>query len=708
MLRKRYLFPLTLSIIVLCAFWVLRGQCLNAELHDQECLAVVQEPLDALRSWTSLILRRLSVQSYITYAVSVALAGLVLVMLVSRLARVSALWSYLYAAAIALSLVGERAAFHRQPWNTLYFHVGALVLGCISLFLLWRRDRAALSRNWIAPGTYPERATVLEVGAVLIIFVMIIATRFYALNRLPGFWDAEGCPHRAIAASLDTIVEQELGAHVQQSSGMSWVLIHHLFNRVGDPLLFLLGERFIGVAISLINCLVVYRLLRYLRGGFAGVLGLIVYGFGPLDLEWSRLPTLHHLPVALGLFLTWATFSAFTARSWRAFLAVVILMVSTKYVYPSAKLLLAGPALGACGALVWEYRSWFGHKRKLLMIALGCVLFGMIRSILYSAWFQRLEIVTPVPMIQPSRATGSTWDSFVVLAKEGFGFLYEIFYGPYEPTHWTVQATIEPYRSLPSVCVVFATLALLRLVFLVRKPYALICIGLLIGGLIPGIVTGVAERRIAFSLVLLSLLAVVEVAWYLDTVLSGKLARFNAVAKTMMVVLVGGAMFTLQTQGYFSRVHAKTIQNMLAERVRPMVTPDTLVVYLAEERRCEFFYGIYDKLLQSGGRIAYANANDTPKGPQAMIQDPTPVLNSWYYSLTELKPQIPALKESGSWARVLYVFQETRERQEWQQELSARYPAGKGFSVEFPDLYKQKVFFFDTAPERLSQSELNR
>jgi hypothetical protein len=373
--------------------------------------------------------------------------------------------------------------------------------------------------------------------------------------------------------------------------------------------------------------------------------------------------------------------------------------------YPSAKLLFAGPALGVCAVLLWERRAWVGHKRKLLVVALGCMLFGVIRSILYSVWFQRFELITPVPMIQPAQAKGTAWDSIVVLAKEASGFVYEIFYGPYEPTHWTVHATIEPYRALPSICVVFATLALLRLLFLARKPYGLICIGLIIGGLIPGIVTGVAERRIAFSLVFLSLLAVAELAWYLDTVLSGKLTRFNAVAKTMIVVLVGGAMFCLQTQGYFSRFHAKTIQNMLTERVRPMLTPDTLVVYLAEERRCEFFYGIYDKLLQSGGRIAYANGNDTPKGPQAMIQDPSPILNSWYYSLTELKPQISALKELAGWPRVLYVFQEARERLGWKDELQARYPAGKGFTIEFPDLYKQRVFFFDTAPERVSQSQ---
>jgi hypothetical protein len=274
--RTCFGFPVLLSIIVLCAFWVLREQCLNSELQDQECLVIAEQPIDALRQMVSTRLGRLSVQSYITFAVSLGLAGLVVVTLVSCVAGTSSLWSFLYAASIAFSLVGERAAFHRQPWNTIYFQLAALVLGFLSLLIVWWRNNGNFRSSWIAPGSYSRNPTPLEVGGVLLIFALIISTRFYALNRLPGLWDAEGCPHRAIAASLYHIMDQELGAHVQQSSGMSWVMIHHLFNRVTDPLMYLLGERFIGVGISLLNCLVVYLLMLHLRGHFAAILALMV------------------------------------------------------------------------------------------------------------------------------------------------------------------------------------------------------------------------------------------------------------------------------------------------------------------------------------------------------------------------------------------------------------------------------------------------
>lgn len=112
------------------------------------------------------------------------------------------------------------------------------------------RDRRFLGGSWLSPGQYQISPRLLEIVEVGGIFVVLVLTRFYAVNRLPGVWDAETCPHRPIAASWSRIIEQELGAHVQQSSGMLWVVLHNLFTRVNDPLLFFLDERLVGVNFS--------------------------------------------------------------------------------------------------------------------------------------------------------------------------------------------------------------------------------------------------------------------------------------------------------------------------------------------------------------------------------------------------------------------------------------------------------------------------
>lgn len=129
-----------------------------------------------------------------------------------------------------------------------------------------------------------------------------------------------------------------------------------------------------------------------------------------------------------------------------------------------------------------------------------------------------------------------------------------------------------------------------------------------------------------------------------------------------------------------------------------MIAPNMLVVYLGVEYRCEFFYGIYDKLLQSGGDIGFATACDTPKGPEEMIQDPSLIIDSWYYYLTDLESQIPSLEVRASWPRVLYVFEDIQRHAPWKELLERRYPSGKVLTYELGGVWNHRLFFFDTAP----------
>jgi hypothetical protein len=683
------------------AFWVLRGECIGAETVGAECLTSAAAPINAIREPASQFLNWVTVESYFDYSIAVALGCLGLLTLMVLVAGGLSGWSFLYVATIALALCGELEALRGKPYPTLWYQLAALCTAVLGFVLMVKRERVVVTEKWIAPGRYQVLPRFLEVVSVGLLLVIMVVMRFYALNTVPATWDAETCPHRSIAASWSMIIEQELGAYVQQSSGMMWVVLHKLFTGLKDPLLFFLDQRILGAGVSFVALWTVYFLVRFLRGPFAATLALIVYGFGPLDLEWAHLPTLHHVPVVVGLLLTWAAFAAFNRKTWKAFFALALLIVSTKFVYPSAKLLALGPCLGVCGAILWDRREWFGHKRKLSLVLLGGALFAVIRSIMFMIWNQRWELVTPVPMVQSVQAGESVFETAKLAAWQAFGYLYEIFYRPFSPTHWTVHATIEPLRSMPSICIVFATLALVRLLFLVRNMNALICIGLLIGGLIPGIVTGMAERRAAFSLVFLTLLAVIEIAWFLDIIVGRKLPRLAKIVKGSLLVTIGVALLSLQTEGYFSshiRHRAIPSQILYSKTVRPMLRPDTLVVYLAEETRCEFFYGIYDHLVNANGRIGFATADDANKSPAGMIQSPEPTLNSWYYTMTDLEAQVKTLQVRSDWPRVLYVFQDIPSRDEWKNALIARYPNGKGTQFPLSDHYRQTLFVFDTAP----------
>lgn len=683
-------------------FLLLRGECLSAEANQTMCLSGFGGAIDSIRLLTSSLLRKVGVLGYITYATYTTLAALTALVGILLLKGRCASWIFLYIVAIGLSLWGDLAAYQKHPGWVIAAHSLALLSALVALFLALRSEGREAFFRWITPEEYQSTPRPLEVMTSVSIFVWIALTRFYALNRIPTGWDAETCPHRAIATSWYRMTEQELGAHVQQSSGMFWVILHNLFTRLEDPLLFLLDERILGVGISLLNCWAVYFMVRYVSGAFAAILALLVYGLGPLDLEWSRLPTLHHLPVAIGLLLTWATFMAFGRRTWGAFCAVLVLIVATKFVYPSAKLIALGPVLGMCGAIMWERRAWIGEKKKLLAIPLGILGFAGIRSLVMSIWHGSIRIVPPVQIPPQSNQPSSLMDTASFYVRELSGFFIELFYTPYSPTHWTIPASVEPYRSLPSICVVLSVLVFARLLLSVRSPYALICAGFMIGGLVPAIVIGLADRRIAFSLVLLSILGSIELAWFLRTAITPHLPRVADLARGVIVLVVGLALLSLQTTGFFSRPSGIPIQIAETQRLRPLVKPGTLVMLLAEEHRCELFYGVLDLLRGNKGKIAFATANDSAKGPREMIETPSVTYDAWYYQLTDLTDARALSQEqkTAPWpGRVLYAFQYIPSRQEWVDRLQTRYPAGKGMSYDLETEQRQVLYVFDTMPE---------
>jgi hypothetical protein len=81
-----------------------------------------------------------------------------------------------------------------------------------------------------------------------------------------------------------------------------------------------------------------------------------------------------------------------------------------------------------------------------------------------------------------------------------------------------------------------------------------------------------------------------------------------------------------------------------------------------------------------------------------MIQNPSPIVNSWHYYLTGLEPQISSLKERTSWPHVLYVFEDKEARAPWKELLQKRYPSGGISTHDFGGTWNRPFFFFDTAP----------
>jgi hypothetical protein len=691
--RSLRLFQLACIILLSIGFWIFRYECLDAEGAGRTCLSQVAEPVAQIVSFGTYILNRH--WNYAYYEMLVVGGALALVLLSLLFRRSCSWWCVLYIAALALSGLGEYSAMSRNQTRTLLYHLGAFVAALGAFALMVRRDPELLSKGWLETKRITAKVTTSEVFCVMVILAIACVNRFYQLNTNPSGYDAEACPHRMVADTWMKIMRQEVGAYVQQSSGMSLVALHKLFTDVNHPTLFYLDERLMSVAISLLGCAVMYFFVRNLRGPYAAFLALVLYVFGPLDIDWSRLPVMHHIPVIVALLLAWATCDALRTRSWKSFFAVALLIPCTKFVYPSAKLALFGPLAAMCGVVLFQRKEWRGHYLKLLYVFLGLFLYVGLRSVVYYVVHGQFIIVAPFENPYPAEAQVSQFERIKQMLGQGLYFFYEVFFAPASPTHWTHHATVLPARSLSSVTVVFCVLVFTRLLFLWRKPEALMFMAMIVGGLIPGMATELADRRIAMSLTLCLVLGVLELTWFLDTVVARGSRILTGALKFAVPVCLIGCIGLSQTTQFFGRFNGRPIQAMAGDTVLKTLQDNTLVLYLAEERRCEMFYTLYTRMLDADRSIAFATAHEGSKNAKEQILSPEPILTSWYYTETGLAPQIDKLKQTKQWGHYLFVFQPSAERESLRALLKQTYPHGKETIVEYSAALGQRMLLYE-------------
>ena len=561
-----------------------------------------------------------------------------------------------------------------------------LILAGIAFYLQTRNDGSRLSTAWMDTDARRVDPRWYEIGILALLLIAIAAARFYAVNEIPGHWDTEMCGHRPVVASWELMIQQELGNFSQQASGLSWLLAHRFFSGYEDAFSFFLDQRILGAGISLLNCWIVYFLLRSLAGPFAALAGLIMFGFGPVEIEWARGATLHHLPIFIGLLLVWWSCKAFHERTWRAFIIVALLIPITKYFYPSARLIALGPCLGFVGALLWHRQEWRGHTLKLFLIPLGGLLYMFSRSIL--SWYTTgtFRWIFPFEQIQPINGEGGVLNTLVSMAKVVPDLLRETFSIPRIFDHYTGFTTVYPPHVLPSLGVIFGGIALIRLLCSVRHPLALTWIGVLIGGVVPTLMTGLSERRFAVTIIAISLLATLELTWFLNHLLAPRIPKIVPALKTGVVGLSATCLCVFQTSVMFSRPANRPHQLYMIEAVRPLITPGTFVVHMETGNPCSFFYGIYDILRQSEGRIGYLYCLDLPGGPKEAMMTPRITVDTWQYRHTALASQASIVKSRQDWSRVLFVFYAHPSTVPWQQTLKERYPNGFGREILIPNL----------------------
>ena len=217
-----------------------------------------------------------------------------------------------------------------------------------------------------------------------------------------------------------------------------------------------------------------------------------------------------------------------------------------------------------------------------------------------------------------------------------------------------------------------------------RSPLALTWAGVLIGGVVPALLTGLADRRFGFTIIALPLLAVIELSWFINRMVAPRLPRIAPLLKTGFFGVSALYLCLFQTWVMFSRQGEKPLQLHLVETVRPLVTPGTVVVHLDTTNPCPFFYGVYDILRSSGGRIGYVHLSTLPDDMTSIFADHRVPADSWQYRDTELAFQAETVRTRRDWSRMLFVFYSHPNTLVWQQRLKERYPNGTVREIPIP------------------------
>ena len=702
-------FSLTLFLLLAISYLILRAECLGSEAAGMVCLNQAAPLFTTLVEFGAPIHRDARVW-YISASCFAGFLALIICIVTLTKSRSDRTQIILYFSAVLFGIAADFASSRLLPYEVIAGYSIAVLLALVSFSLKKSATSGLAGSNNRFFHTSPDKTPIScgEAIALAVVFFLIVMVRFYALNRLPSGWDDEACPHRLIASSWDQILRQAIGHGTQQSAGLSWAALHNLFTRVLDPEFFLIDQRLLGVAISLGNCWIVYFFTRLLAGPLAAFFALILFAFGPLELGWSRQPTLHNFPILIAMLVAWLTMLAVLKKSWVYFVLLMLLMPVTHFVYPSARLMFVVPIITVISSLCFSCSAWNGHKKKIILIFFGAFLWCASRSAINWYVTGEFKLLSPVGAAAGYLSAGQSIHSFFSFASkigvEFAGFLSSVFFRQIAPTHWEEPATFEPRRAISSCVAIFSLIGALRLLRWIKDPFSIMVLVFILMGLAPGLMTAMADRRAGAALMMLIILASLECTRVLLFVKekTGDIWGRVFIFSTVLSLFVG--MIFLQEVSYFRQPKMRAIQLQFADAIRPRIKDDTLVVYFGP-MQCDILLELFDKLDSSNGSTAFVSPPPIRGGTLEehdilLIKEPKVDVKAWFYAghwpnfKSPLERQIPFLREKREWKNLLFISQwDDKLTQQIIDNLKEAFPTGKFEKQLFTPTSHQLSFF---------------
>lgn len=593
----------------------------------------------------------------------------------------------------ALPVLGEWASLLGEKDYALALHLSGLTL--IALFWFFSRNSDDYEDS-VPPMRY------FEIVLFAALIFVLLCLRFHALNRLPAGWDTELCIFRLYAGSFNRWWQHESGWSPQTSTGLSWLMINRLIGNFDEPDVYYLYHRMVGCFFSILKVTVLFLFLRTYFGRFAAFFGASILAFGPPEDWWARVPNFHHWPGLLTVLVLWATINAMKKKTWKSFICLSLLTVTTRWVYPSGMFMVGVPITFFGSLLVFQWSQWKPHFWKICVLLVGVVIWVEWLSVCRALYLGRWEALPPIMIPSHSEMGGGLLSKLhQIFILNGADLFSNLFYKQIVSTHWTVALTTQPWRSMPSVVGLLVILSMARMIGERRDKITWLFVIALFFGALPGITSAVADRRIGAMFVILIIIAAREAAWvahFMSRSTGRYFVRFLQISTPVVLgaylAILGGAFLFFTTRGVPRQV-------ALGKVFQQNIRDNYLLIDLTGQLRCDLFHAVYREIRSRDCKAGFVGSKyDGEFTPLKLIENPRFDKTEWWYAEKDVT-EMHRCEDwpTRSWEGATFIITEVRESDAWVEKLRQRYPNGtlERIKVSYLPYEDEDVIVFTTS-----------
>lgn len=581
-------------------------------------------------------------------------------------------------------LLAAKMGWYGQSYSVLlyqYDYVVAAIVGIsfyFSAILLcsWGCARATDSEHFAWPVAGEKRLRCTEGFCLLLVILVGIFFRVYAINHVTDYFEGELSPYSAGATSLKGmfVANRGLGGPWAPLGIMYYVPIYFLANVFGATVVSL---RLASAVVGIFTILVLYFLARRLVGRSGALFASALFSLNCLHIGWSRTDVHPHGVTAWpAMLICLALIKAHETRTlvWGVVLAG--LMGLSWHQYPSGQSAVAIPIVATILFCVFNWCRTPLSRGQLVCVAIGVVLWFLGLPLSYYIADGQWIFLNPFNLTGPRALWGEQGGKplvstilFVLIsaAQHAWDIVQGIFYRVPLMFHQEWVPTFPGFypRSVPWLEVPFVVVGLIFLCSRIRKFESAVILSWLVVAVLPSILSeGSWLKRFSTLFPCLDIIAGVGFFILLGS-MRGQIGKCSTgvVATISLLLLVGLSAFTAHVwfSGRFWK-YGRTAEIDNVELIQPFITPGTIVIADVNKG---YDYGKYLYLLLDHVTSPKARPNVLLWTSSAMldqlIEDPLLATQlapqTLPYNWTKLRSQVDEVRRDFNWTRVLFIIQ---------------------------------------------------